>query len=482
MMFMLPIVVVRGLGRGGKLLHLERSALTMRIISIATDPRFKLARSLLVGQCFNDTSNKNEDGDDDVTTLKSSSSSPHEEAITIFAALLEECIKINGETGYNTALCRFEYGNALFRAVVRRRPIYFADNNYSNNDEVVEEDRKIAATKTTTMTNNNNEKRESMAAVAMKRSAFDDVTSKNDDNEGEIDRRSIKRVKHENGHLFTDQSTAVATNDNLKADTVNEDNGNDDDDDDDEDDLDLAFEMMDTSWSIFLLLVDNGIGNSDNINDNNTKDDQDDDDDNMDRNFVIQTWVNEQLPRVLRGIGDLYSYRGEYANAVDVYIRAMQYREEAWERLETKTTTTSLDELQCKRLLVESYALISETVLSCPGGQDIIAHHPKMMSGENKTTILLSKSNNRLDIATSYYEMARLGLEDVLCLYGKIMAQSTTSNSLTTSTSTATATTNCQQEQQQHQMLMDDMLKSEKEDIGYLVMTLVGIGNTIHSE
>jgi len=322
-----------------------------------------------------------------------------------------------------------------------------------------------------------------MSAVAMKRSAFGDVTTKNDDNEGEIDRRSNKRVKHENGHLLTDQSTAVATNDNLKADPVNEDNGNDDDDDDndddDEDDLDLAFEMLDTSWSIFLLLVDNGIGNSDNINDNNTKDDHDDDDDNVDRKFVIQTWANEQLPRVLRGIGDLYSYRGEYANAVDVYIRAMQYREEAWERLETKTITTSIDELQCKRLLVESYTLISETVLSCPPGQDIIAHHPKMMSGENKTTLLLSKSNNRLDIATSYYEMARLGLEDVLCLYGKIMAQSTTSTSLTTSTSTATATT---KEQQQHQMLMDDMLKSEKEDIGYLVMTIVGIGNTIHSK
>ena len=99
----------------------------MTIISIATDPRFKLARSLLVGQCFNDTSNK-EDGDDDVTTLKSSSSSsPQEEAITIFAALLEECIKINGETGYNTALCQFEYGNALFRAVVRRRPIVLCE-------------------------------------------------------------------------------------------------------------------------------------------------------------------------------------------------------------------------------------------------------------------------------------------------------------------------------------------------------------------
>ena len=429
------------------------AASTMTITSITDDPRFKLARSLLVGgQCCNDASNKNEDDDDDnINTTKSSLSSPQEEAITIFAALLEECIKINGNTSYNSALCQFEYGNALFRAVVRRRPIY---------EEVAEEDRKIAATtKTTTMmTNNNHEKRESMAAAAMKRSAFDDV-KKNDDNEVEMERRCNKRVKHENGKLLTDPSTAIATNDNLKADPVNEDNGNDDDDDDDnDDDLDLAFEMMDISWSIFLsLLVD------------------DEQDNNVKSKLVIQTWVNDQLPRVLRGIGDLYSYRGEYANAVDVYIRAMHYREEAWDQLE-KTTTSSIDELRCKRLLVELYALISETLLYCPPGQDIIAHHPKM-SGENKT-ILLSKSNNRLDIAQSYYEMARLGLEDVLCLYGKIMAKST----LTTATVSTTTAATVDQQQEQQQM-MDNMLKNEKEDIGYLVMTIVGIGNAIlHKE
>jgi tetratricopeptide (TPR) repeat protein len=428
------------------------AASTMTITSITDDPRFKLARSLLVGgQCCNDASNKNEDDDDDnINTTKSSLSSPQEEAITIFAALLEECITINGNTSYNTAVCQFEYGNALFRAVVRRRPIY---------EEVVEEDRKIAATKTTTMmTNNNHEKRESMAAAAMKRSAFDDV-KKNDDNEVEMERRCNKRVKHENGKLLTDPSTAIATNDNLKADPVNEDNGNDDDDDDDnDDDLDLAFEMMDISWSIFLsLLVD------------------DEQDNNVKSKLVIQTWVNDQLPRVLRGIGDLYSYRGEYANAVDVYIRAMHYREEAWDQLE-KTTTSSIDELRCKRLLVELYALISETLLYCPPGQDIIAHHPKL-SGENKT-ILLSKSNNRLDIAQSYYEMARLGLEDVLCLYGKIMAKST----LTTATVSTTTAATVDQQQEQQQM-MDNMLKNEKEDIGYLVMTIVGIGNAIlHKE
>jgi tetratricopeptide (TPR) repeat protein len=464
----------------------------MTIASITDDPRFKLARSLLVGgQCCNDASNKNEDDDDNVTTLKSSASSPQEEAITIFATLLEECITINGETSYNTAVCQFEYGNALFRAVVRRRPIFSADINNGNNEEVTEDDRKIAAaTKTTTMmTNNNNEKRESMAAAAMKHSAFDDVT-KDDDNEVEMERRCNKRVKHENGKLLTDnQSTAGVTNDNLKADPVKEDNGNDDDDDyddngddNDDDDLDLAFEMMDTSWSIFLsLLVDDDGGSSVTISDNNNTTKVDEQDNNVKGKLVIQTWVNDQLPRVLRGIGDLYSYRGEYANAVDVYIRAMHYREEAWDQLE-KTTSSSIDELRCKRLLVELYALISETLLYCPPGQDIIAHHPKM-SGENKT-ILLSKSNNRLDIAQSYYEMARLGLEDVLCLYGKIMAKSTatTTTILTTKTSISTATMN-QQQDQRHHIMMDNMLKNEKEDIGYLVMTIVGIGNTIlHKE
>ena len=61
----------------------------------------------------------------------------------------------------------------------------------------------------------------------------------------------------------------------------------------------------------------------------------------------------------------------------------------------------------------------------------------------------LAKAEDRLDYARGHYDMAREGLEDVLCRYAGLAAAG----------------------------VVD--LGSEKEDIGYLVMTVVGVGNSI---
>ena len=227
----------------------------------------------------------------------------------------------------------------------------------------------------------------------------------------------------------------------------------------------------------------------------------------------------DQLPRVLRCIGDLHSYRGMHGNAVDFYVRSMQYRERAWERWEegrrrgtTSTTTTTttttngqeemkvdddddggdattnptttesfaslLDGLRRKRHLVEAYALVAEELLASPEGEDVIARRPDddvdddydddeggierdstvavamAATGATRgreTTVILAKAEDRLDYARGHYEMAREGLEDLLCQYARM---ATTANHNTD-------------------------LYNEKEDIGYLVMTVVSVGMTI---
>ena len=78
--------------------------------AITEDPRFQLARALVSGQTG---------GDDAHAVDQSARGGGPEAAVGIFATLLELCEARDG-TGPSTALCQYEYGNALFRAVVRR--------------------------------------------------------------------------------------------------------------------------------------------------------------------------------------------------------------------------------------------------------------------------------------------------------------------------------------------------------------------------
>ncbi|KAL7433256.1 hypothetical protein ACHAXH_005598 [Discostella pseudostelligera] len=335
----------------------------MTMATISADPRFILARSLLSGRCEEKDDAKVDDEDEGGGV---------EAAIDIFATLLEEARTTHGDQSLNAALCQFEYGNALFRAAVRRTPL---DKN---------DDGKIlgANTSDSKPAAKVESQREIIAAAAMKRSATD-----------------------------ADNSTPSPTKRN------------------------------DTSRK-------------------------------------NQQWAEEQLPRVLRCIGDWYFFREEFADAVDMYLRSMQYREEAWDRSKQSHSrngtgedneSLTLEDLQCQRLLVEMYALISEALLLCPEDEDVVCHHSdedendgnpalkaKGMHGENvsaqrtKGTVLV-KAKDRVEYAQSYYDMARVGLEEVLCRYGKMAASKVD-------------------------------VGNEKEDIGYLVMSVVGVGNSLSEQ
>ncbi len=396
--------------------------------TISADPRFRLARSLLLlsSKCGENDSSKEVHNDDN-------EDGGIEAAIDIFAALLEESRTTHGENSLNAALCQFEYGNALFRAAVRRTPL---DTN--NGDDT--SDSKPAA--------NLESQREIIAAAAVKRSA----TNYNDHDSIPT---PTKRLKIESADSLAHGNTACSKDDGPTTEAG----------DNDEDDMALAFEMMDASWSILLSHATNESPNRDRqpILDDTSRENQ--------------RWAEEQIPRVLRCIGDLYFFREEFADAVDIYLRAMQYREVAWNRLKQfhsrngareDNESMTLEELQCHRLLVETYALIAEALLLCPNDEDVICHHNDEDENEAKSALkgevthresaahsskgtVLVKARDRVEYAQSYYDMARVGLEEVICQYGKMAASN-----------------------------ID--LGNEKEDIGYLVMSVVGVGNSLSEQ
>jgi hypothetical protein len=133
-----------------------------------------------------------------------------------------------------------------------------------------------------------------------------------------------------------------------------------------------------------------------------------------------------------------------------------------------------LEGLRLRRHLVEAYALVAEELLACPDGEDVVARLPDDDDDDDDDDgggegngldsaaaaaaaegarmpreVVLAKAEDRLDYARGHYDMAREGLEDVLCRYAGLAAAG----------------------------VVD--LGSEKEDIGYLVMTVVGVGNSI---
>ena len=100
---------------------------------------------------------------------------------------------------------------------------------------------------------------------------------------------------------------------------------------------------------------------------------------------------------------------------------------------------------------IEAYALVAEALLTCPDGEDAVACHPVDDSDDGSRAVVLVMAKDRLDFARGHYELAREGLEDVLCRYARMAAAK-----------------------------MD--LGNEKQDIGYLVMTMVGVGNMISEQ
>eukprot|EP01083_Nonionella_stella_P216277 777626_1 len=144
-------------------------------------------------------------------------------------------------------------------------------------------------------------------------------------------------------------------------------------------------------------------------------------------------WVRDQIPRVLIGIGNVMSFRGDHSQAVESYLNAIPYREETLEYVmhpeapRMVTVTNQLELLRCHRLVVEVHVLIAEELLFCPKGQDVKSQFHLGANGsihdglhEKVAKIVIVKAAERLILAKNYYEQAKDQLQDLVFMMAKI--------------------------------------------------------------
>lgn len=283
-----------------------------------------------------------------------------ESAIEIFATLVEDCIGTLGENSFDAAICQYEYGNALFRTALRQEDDAKDANGRDDGDE------KPAAK------SDAERQREIMAAAAEKRARSTDLAEESTRN---------KRAKIKN-----EAANASPTKDDAE-------DQNDDGDAGDMDDVSLALEMMEASLNILLSNVEATDAKTNNGTTISNKQ---------------KEWALSQIPRILICIGDVHSHRKQNGNAVDAYIRALPYREDEWNKMKgsKENEKATVEHLQCQRRLAEAYVLVTEALLACPDGENVV-------SEDYTDSTVLVKAAERIDYTHSYYELAHNELNDL---------------------------------------------------------------------
>jgi hypothetical protein len=308
---------------------------------VARDPRFRAGRKLV-------------------------QSGQAEQAVALFASLLEECRTTYGEAHIEAAPAYYEYGNAIFRAFP------------PPGEEVEESDRGESSVSKSPHV------RDAAAAAAERRAQ--DTSNMTTDSADAINNHHIEEVKPENLITGVDQvetETGVGTIDE----------STDENDTADDDDRRLALEMMETCWSIldeYLASVDS----------------------ESSAEVSYCSWATDQVPRVLTGIGDVFSSLQRHADAADTYCRALGHRQTALEAFSEKEL--SIEFLQSRRRVVEANVLIAEELLACPVGEDVV-------TSESKDTLV--QAAERVDFARGYYDRARDQLQETVLLMGQMAAK-----------------------------------------------------------
>ena len=157
----------------------------------------------------------------------------------------------------------------------------------------------------------------------------------------------------------------------------------------DENDAELALEMMETAWSILDTYMENPVSDQ------------------------YTTWLQEQSPRILVGIGDVLSCLERHADAADVYLQALALRQNAVSKAK-EGSPESIDYLRYRRLVVEANILVAEELLACPEGEDVVT---------TEAQVTLVGASERLDYARGYYENAREELQETVLLMGELAAK-----------------------------------------------------------
>ena len=235
-----------------------------------------------------------------------------DEAVDIYATLLEETRLQYGDASIETAPAYYEYGNTLLRAVTKQQ---MAEESTNDNEEEKPDQRTAAAEAA--------EKRLQASGDIVKEEPTEATAVKEEPTEASaIEEKPDGQLKKE------------------------EENDNDDDGDD----VGLALEMMENSYSILDVYKESiAIGG--------------------DSKYV--EWVKEQLPRVLMGIGDTLSKLNRHADAADAYSRALELRKACLQVFADKKDLTP-KHLKAHRTVCEANVLIAEELLACPEDQDVV--------------------------------------------------------------------------------------------------------------
>ena len=407
-----------------------------------------------------------------------------ENAIQMFAILVEEAQEKYGTDAIETAACYYEYGNALFRTAARMKAskVEKEEMESSNESNLLKRDRETSISKTKTEAIIR--KRSAAAEAATKRLKLmkqtkiaDDISAPTKMPSSNIAKSDVNQNQNK---IDKDVSSKALLNSKAepKYPPMSE-------------DIELALEMMENSFSIMFHFTTL-----------NAKEE---------KNKTISThlsWCQFEIPRVLCGIGDLYSFLERHADAADAYIRALPYRESVLEQYQSSSKSqksndiskmplsVQLDYLKARRLYTEVHVLIAEELLAHPSNLDVIAYPPpsalsgtpdnsdKRIVETSPTTMLDSldvkkstvahtqksqeqqqtksskpivvvKKSERIEFAKGYYEKGRDELQETVYLMGKIASQKIKIG------------------------IDNARLDREKEDVCFLATILMGVGNKI---
>lgn len=183
-----------------------------------------------------------------------------------------------------------------------------------------------------------------------------------------------------------------------------------------QDDLTLALEMMETAWSI----LDETLSQVDDVA------------------SPYNTWLLEQRPRVLTGLGDALLELKRPADATDAFLQALQFRQQAKEACDATCPSRSL--LQARRRVVEANILVTEALLACPLKRAVV-------TSETQTTLV--PEGEVTSYARGYYDKARDELQEVVVLLGQLKASK------------------------------EPNMEGEKEDVCYLATMVMAAGETL---
>lgn len=292
-----------------------------------------------------------------------------DEAVDVYATLLEETRLKYGDISIETAPAYYEYGNALLRAVSKRQIAVTARDR--DNAEIKAEQRATAATAA--------EKRHQYSTEPI-----------NPLNTGKDEAPAVTTM--ENPKKNGDQDKPGKSVESSLKDS-NQDEGNINYDDGE--DLVLALEMIENSFSI-LEEYQERIGKE-----------------GVDKK--ISEWAIGQLPRVLMGIGDNLSKLNRHADAADAYSRALKLRKDCLQkiadRVQSDQNQFTTEHLKAHRMVCEANILIAEELLSCPHDEDVLT---------TETQSLIVRADERVSYARGYYDQARDALQEAVVCMGSL--------------------------------------------------------------